>query len=172
MAQLSNSCTKSAILLLLLLFMFSSAPCLLWSCNQHLGHTSNALGSWETSIPPRIPAAAIQSWATSAAGCNCNCSAILGAANTSPVCLYSILPHSPVLSWESWQHFLNFVSIAQTNTCTCARTCAWNSTLGLDPKLHFAPTEESHSFQGSLAHTVLCHGLTNFITIIRGLSYY
>lgn len=105
MAQLSNSCTESAILLLLLLFMFSSAPCLLQSCKCHLGHTKDALGSWETSIPALISAAAVRSWVTSVAGCYGNCSATLGAANTSPVCLYSIFLYSPVLSWESWQHF-------------------------------------------------------------------
>lgn len=48
-----------------------------------------------------------------------------------------------------------FHSAAQ-HSRTCARTCVWNSTLGLDPKLPFVLREESHPFQGSLDHTILC----------------
>lgn len=156
MAQLSNSCTKSAVLLLLLLFKFSSAPCLLQSCNWHLGHTNDALGSWETSIPVLIPAAAIQSWVTSAAGCYGNCSATLGAANTSPVCTASSFTQQCSAGRVGSMFLkLGFHSTAQ-HCHTCACTCVGNSTLGLDPKLHFVLSEKSHSFQWSLDHTILC----------------
>lgn len=120
----------------------------------------DALGSWETYIPTLIPAAAIRAWITSVAGCYSNCSATLGAAKASPVCLHGISFYSPVFSWESWQGFLwnvGFRSTAQhCRTCAHARTHTWNSTLGLDPKCCFARSEESHSFQWSLDQTILC----------------
>lgn len=151
----ANSCTNSAILLLLL-FIFSSAPWVFQSCHWHLGHTKDAVGSWETSVPALIPAAAIRAWVTSVAGCYGNCSATLGAANTSPVCSASSFTHQ-CSAGRAGSLFLRFGFHSAAQHCrTRARTSGWSSTPGLHPELHFALSEGSHSFQGSLDHTILC----------------
>lgn len=72
----------------------------------------------------------------------------LGAASTSCVCLHDVC--SPGFSWQG------FLRILVSNTHTHTRAHTWNSILGLDPKLCFAPSEESHSFQWSLDQTVPC----------------
>lgn len=152
-----HNCVISALNLqfcLLLLFMFPSVPCLLQKRGWYLGHTEDALGSWQSWIPTLIPATSTWAWVTSCimsvAGCYGNCSATLGLL-AHPVCACTT---SSALQGLAGRDFYEFWFPTLTHTHTCTHT--WNSILGLDPKLCFAPSEESHSFQWSLDQTVPC----------------
>lgn len=101
-----------------------------------------------------IPAAAVWAWITSVLAITATALLPWGLlTHILSVCRASSCAHQ-CSAGRAGRDFYEIWFPQHSPTLSCTHT--WNSTRGLDPKLCFTLSEESHSFQQSLHQTILC----------------